>query len=180
MVRRDAAELAAGAASGGLRLPARWLLLGVVIASAVVLAETLMHGGPILTVGLGAIALLLGVVTALVMQQELESVRTFASSRSVAAPTRDRVTIGGMVLWIGGTLVAALSAVDDPARGLASAVALGGLSGWAGGPARTSIRRRLAGQRGPLASLPSIVVLVAGTAAAVLTFVAALVIWASA
>lgn len=180
MVQGDAAERAAAAPQGSMLGRWRWAPIGALLALPVMGAEALMHGGLVVTPSLVAISLVLGLVTAWVLEQELGIVGQLRTARIIRRPTRDRVTLGGMALWLAGTVVAASSGMDDPARGLASAVALGGLSGWVAGPLRTAIRRRLAGEPGPLASLPSVLVLIAATVGGVACLIVAIVIWATA
>lgn len=99
--------------------------------------------------------------------------------RALRPLTQDRLTIGGMTLWIVGTLAAAAIGAGEPARGIAAVVALCGLTAWAGGPLRAARLRRLAGDRGPLASRPSLAVLALGTTAGLLMLVAAIALWAT-
>lgn len=179
MVRRIASLATAGERSTARR-QWRTIGLGLLIAVPVLALEALLHGEVVLTPGLVAISVVLGLVTAWVLEQELDLAGMLRRTGLLRRPSQDRVTLGGLALWVAGTIVAATAGADDPARGLASAIALGGLSGWAGGPLRTAVRRRLAGERGILASVPALIVLALGTLAAVVTLVAAIALWATA
>lgn len=96
-------------------------------------------------------------------------------ARSIA---RDRLTLTGFALAIGGSVVAAALPWDASARVLPAVIALLGLVLWVAGPLREGRRRRGAGVVGPLASTPVIAVLAFAAVAAVAMVPALLGVWA--